>query len=75
MKSALAFHARPVLDGRSVKYESWEAAPGAGAHSQLLLFPDQATPTRIQPDHNEWRFYRLPVLWPDLFSRALLGRH
>jgi predicted DNA-binding WGR domain protein len=40
---------------------------------QLLLFPDQAALTRIRPERNEWRFYRLAV-WPDLFGRALLAR-
>ncbi len=37
---------------------------------QLPLFPDQAVLARIQPERNEWRFYRLAV-WPDLFGRAL----
>ena len=41
---------------------------------QLPLFPDQAVLTRIRPERNEWRFYRLAV-WPDLFGRALLARH
>jgi predicted DNA-binding WGR domain protein len=41
---------------------------------QLPLFPDAAALTRIRPERNEWRFYRLAV-WPDLFSRALLARH
>jgi predicted DNA-binding WGR domain protein len=40
---------------------------------QLPLFPDQAALTRIRPERNEWRFYRLAV-WPDLFGRALLAR-
>ena len=40
---------------------------------QLLLFPDQAALTRIRPERNEWRFYRLTV-WPDLFGRAVLAR-
>ena len=42
--------------------------------TQLPLFPDQATLTRIQPDRREERFFRLAV-WPDLFGRALLARH
>ena len=41
---------------------------------QLPLFPDAAALTRIRPERNEWRFYRLAV-WPDLFGRALLARH
>ncbi len=41
---------------------------------QLPLFPDQAALTRIQPERNECRFYRLAVC-PDLFGRALLARH
>lgn len=40
---------------------------------QLPLFPDQARLTRIRPERNEWRFYRLAV-WPDLFGHALLAR-
>jgi predicted DNA-binding WGR domain protein len=40
---------------------------------QLPLFPDQAALTRIRPERNEWRYYRLAV-WPDLFGRALLAR-
>ena len=36
--------------------------------------PDQATLTRIRPEQNEWRYYRLEI-WPDLFGRALLARH
>ena len=52
------------------------AKPGpAGTRpTQLLLFPDQATLTRVRPERNEWRYYRLAV-WPDLFGRALLARH
>ena len=52
------------------------AKPGpAGTRpTQLLLFLDQATLTRVRPEHNEWRYYRLAV-WPDLFGRALLARH
>lgn len=41
---------------------------------QLPMFPDQAVLTRIRPEKNEWRFYRMEV-WPDLFGRALLLRH
>jgi predicted DNA-binding WGR domain protein len=37
------------------------------------LFPDRAVLTRIRPEKNEWRFYRMEV-WPDLFGRALLAR-
>lgn len=40
---------------------------------QLPLFPDCVALTRIRPDRNEWRFYRMEV-WPDLFGRALLVR-
>ena len=39
---------------------------------QLPLFPDQAALTRIRPERNEWRYYRMAV-WPDLFGRALLA--
>lgn len=41
---------------------------------QLLLFPETAALTRLRPERNEWRYYRLAV-WPDLFGRALLARH
>lgn len=41
---------------------------------QLPLFPEQASLTRIRPEQNEWRYYRMEV-WPDLFGRALLARH
>jgi len=41
---------------------------------QLPLFPDSVTLTRIRPDRNEWRFYRMEV-WPDLFGQALLVGH
>ena len=41
---------------------------------QLPLFPDQAALTRIRPERNEWRYYRMAV-WPDLFGCALLARH
>ncbi len=41
---------------------------------QLPLFPDRASLSRIRPEINEWRYYRLEV-WPDLFGRALLVRH
>ena len=40
---------------------------------QLPLFPDAASLSRIRPERNEWRFYRIEV-WPDLFGRALLLR-
>jgi predicted DNA-binding WGR domain protein len=40
---------------------------------QLPLFPDEAALTRIRPECNEWRFYRMAI-WPDLFGRALLVR-
>lgn len=41
---------------------------------QLPLFPEQASLTRIRPERNEWRYYRMEV-WLDLFGRALLVRH
>lgn len=34
--------------------------------------PDQASLTRIRPERNEWRFYRME-LWPDLFGGTLLA--
>ncbi len=40
---------------------------------QLPLFLDTVALTRIRPDRNEWRFYRMAV-WPDLFGRTLLAR-
>jgi len=40
---------------------------------RLPLFPETVALTRIRPDRNEWRFYRMAV-WPDLFGRALLAR-
>jgi predicted DNA-binding WGR domain protein len=47
--------------------------PSMAEPLQLPLFPDQAALTRIRPEWNEWRFYRMAV-WPDLFGRALLAR-
>ena len=41
--------------------------------TQLPLFPDTAALTRVRPERNEFRYYRLEV-WPDLFGRALLAR-
>lgn len=41
---------------------------------QLPLFPETAALTRVRPERNEWRYYRMSV-WPDLFGRALLARH
>jgi predicted DNA-binding WGR domain protein len=41
---------------------------------QLLVFPENASLSRVRPDLNEWRYYRLEV-WPDLFGGALLMRH
>jgi predicted DNA-binding WGR domain protein len=41
---------------------------------QLPLFPETVVLTRIRPERNEWRFYRMAV-WPDLFGRALLARN
>jgi predicted DNA-binding WGR domain protein len=41
---------------------------------QLPLFPESASLSRIRPELNEWRYYRLEV-WPDLFGGALLLRH
>ncbi len=38
---------------------------------QLPLFPERVSLSRIRPEMNEWRYYRLEV-WPDLFGRALL---
>ena len=35
---------------------------------QLPLFAEAASLIRVRPEHNEWRFYRMP----DLFGRALL---
>jgi len=40
---------------------------------QLPPFPDQTALTRIRPEKNEWRFYRMAV-WPDLFGGVLLAR-
>ncbi|HJU17522.1 MAG TPA: WGR domain-containing protein [Stellaceae bacterium] len=48
--------------------------PLMAAPLQLPLFPDRAALTRIRPERNEWRFYRLEV-WPDLFGQALLARN
>ena len=42
--------------------------------TQLLLFPERASLSRVRPELNEWRYYRLEV-WPDLFGGALLMRH
>lgn len=33
----------------------------------------RASLTRVRPERNEWRFYRMEI-WPDLFGRALLAR-
>jgi predicted DNA-binding WGR domain protein len=35
--------------------------------------PDLIALTRIRPERNEWRFYRMEV-WPDLFGGSLLAR-
>ncbi|WP_307850837.1 hypothetical protein [Acidocella sp. C78] len=40
---------------------------------QLSLFPERVALTRIRPEWNERRFYRLEV-WPDLFGRPQLAR-
>jgi hypothetical protein len=40
---------------------------------QFALSPGSASPCRIRPDLNEWRYYRTKV-WPDLSGRALLMR-
>ena len=49
-------------------------APLTPAPVQLPLFPERVSLSRVKPELNEWRFYRLEV-WPDLFGRALLVRH
>jgi predicted DNA-binding WGR domain protein len=41
---------------------------------QLPLFPETVALTRIRPEANEWRFYRMEVC-RDLFGRAVLVRH
>ena len=41
---------------------------------QLPLFPESASLSRIRPELNEWRYYRLAI-WPDLFGGVLLMRH
>jgi predicted DNA-binding WGR domain protein len=38
---------------------------------QLALFPESVALTRLRPERNESRFYRLEIL-PDLFGRTLL---
>ncbi len=43
------------------------------AFHQLALFPENVALTRVRPDRNEARFYRLEI-WPDLFGRTLLVR-
>ena len=43
------------------------------AVQQLSLFPDSVALTRICPERNERRFYRLAIC-PDLFGRAVLLR-
>ena len=56
-----------------------ESRPNRGKHPpmadpiQLPMFPDQASLTRIRPEQNEWRFYRMEI-WPDLFGRGPLAR-
>jgi predicted DNA-binding WGR domain protein len=40
---------------------------------QLPLFPETIAMTRIRPDKNERRFYRMEVR-PDLFGRTVLIR-
>ena len=37
---------------------------------QLPLFPDRAAFTRIRPELNEWRYYRMEI-WPDLWPLIL----
>jgi predicted DNA-binding WGR domain protein len=69
-------HTRPTLHGNPA-FLSRLAANRIPAPIteplQLPLFPDQAALTRIRPERNEWRYYRIAV-WPDLFGRALLSR-
>jgi predicted DNA-binding WGR domain protein len=40
---------------------------------QLALFPEVVVLTRVRPELNERRFYRLEIQ-PDLFGRAVLVR-
>jgi predicted DNA-binding WGR domain protein len=38
---------------------------------QLALFPETVALTRVRPERDESRFYRLEI-WPDLFGRTML---
>jgi predicted DNA-binding WGR domain protein len=40
---------------------------------QLALFPEAVALTRLRPEPDECRFYRLEI-WPDLFGRTMLVR-
>ncbi|HEY0421298.1 MAG TPA: WGR domain-containing protein [Acetobacteraceae bacterium] len=50
-----------------------KSRPAPPAPIQLPLFAEAASLVRIQPERNEWRFYRMAI-WPDLFGGALLVR-
>jgi predicted DNA-binding WGR domain protein len=50
-----------------------KAGPGRPAPIQLPLFAEAASLTRVRPERNEFRYYRMEI-WPDLFGRALLLR-
>ena len=39
----------------------------------MCIWLRHLTLTRIRPERNEWRFYRIEIR-PDLFGRALLAR-
>lgn len=51
------------------------ALPSPGAPAEPLLETGRVgiLLTRIRPERNEWRFYRL-ALWPDLFGHMCLVR-
>jgi len=50
-----------------------QQAPTETPPVQLPLFPERVSLSRIRPEIDEWRYYRMEV-WPDLFGRALLMR-
>jgi len=66
-----AVRGRPVLIHFSRNHaRRLESIPPVAEPFQPLLLSDQVALTRIRPERNERRFYRLQV-WPDLFGGVL----
>lgn len=61
---------------RSPRTRPHRKAPDRAANPvpiQLPLFPEMVALTRIRPDRNERRYYRIEI-WADLFGRTALAR-